>query len=448
MKGRELSRRAWLLGSAGLLAGCETLDSIFGERRVKITGERKPVLTLPDRTVEADAEARGLTISLPAQQTLGLWPQLGGSASHAGGHMALGATTLRQAWSSSYGTGTSLRRRVVAGPVASADRVFMGDAEGFVSAFDIANGARRWRVDTRPENDRGAGAGAGVIVEGDTVFVTTLLSEVLALSAADGSVKWRVRLQAPMRGAPSFANGRIFVTTLDSQLLALSAEDGKVLWRYRAQAILTVPLGLPPPAIAGDTVVAGFPSGEILAFRANDGRVIWSDSLAAAGGTSLADVGSVRAAPVISGNSVIAIGMGGIGLSIDLRSGRRIWEREFGGTEMPWAAGEWIFGATDAGEMAALQRDTGQARWAVSLRPPAQGNRAQPMVQLSSPLLAGGRLFVGTSLAELVSLDPSNGDVLVRQRLPGALSLPMLAVGGRLIVATDDGSLIAFAGEG
>lgn len=447
MTGRDISRRAWLLGSAGFLAGCETLDSIFGERRVSVLGERKPVLTLPDRTVNADEEARGLSIALPAAEARSLWPQLGGVASHGGGHIALGAN-LRQAWSASYGSGTSFRRFVVAGPVASADRVFMGDAEGSVSAFDIASGARRWRADTRPPNERGDGGGAGVIVEGDTVFVATGLSEMLALSAVDGSVKWRERLPSPARGAPSFANGRLFVTTLDSQLVALSAEDGKLLWRYRAQAILTVPLGLPPPAIAGETVVAGFPSGEILAFRANDGRVIWSDSLAAAGATSLADVGSVRAAPVISGNSVIAIGMGGVGLSIDLRAGRRIWEREFGGTQMPWAAGDWFFGTTDTGEVAALQRDTGLARWAVSLRPPAQGNRARPPVQLSSPLLAGGRLFVGTSLAELVSLDPSNGDVLARQRLPGALSLPMISVGGRLILATDDGSLVAFAGAG
>lgn len=447
MTGRDISRRAWLLGSAGLLTGCETLDSIFGERRVKIVGERKPVLTLPDRTVDADEEARGLSVALPAPEPRSLWPQLGGAASHGGGHIALG-TNLRQIWSASYGRGASFRRFVVAGPVASADRVFMSDAEGSVSAFDIASGARRWRADTRPPNERGDGGGAGVIVEGDTVFVATGLSEMLALSAVDGSVKWRERLPSPARGAPSFANGRLFVTTLDSQLVALSAEDGKLLWRYRAQAIATVPLGLPPPAIAGETVVAGFPSGEILAFRANDGRVIWSDSLAAAGGTSLADVGSVRAAPVIAGNSVIAIGMGGIGLSIDLRAGRRIWEREFGGTEMPWAAGEWVFGATDAGEVAALQRETGLARWAVSLRPPAQGTRARPPMKLSSPLLAGGRLFVGTSLAELVSLDPSNGDVLARQRLSGPLSLPMIAVDGRLILATDDGSLIAFAGAG
>jgi outer membrane protein assembly factor BamB len=156
----------------------------------------------------------------------------------------------------------------------------------------------------------------------------------------------------------------------------------------------------------------------------------------------------VRAAPVISGGSVIGIGMGGVGLSIDLRAGRRIWEREFGGTEMPWAAGDWVFGTTDFGEMVALHRETGQARWAVSLRPPAQAGKPREAVQLSSPLLAGGRLLVGTSRAELLSLNPTDGEVFSRQRLPGTLSLPMLVVGGRLILATDDGSLLAFAGEG
>jgi hypothetical protein len=70
MTGRDFSRRAWLLGSAGLLAGCETLDSIFGERRVKIVGERKPVMTLPDRTVEADAEAHAALLALHLSASL------------------------------------------------------------------------------------------------------------------------------------------------------------------------------------------------------------------------------------------------------------------------------------------------------------------------------------------------------------------------------------------
>ena len=47
---RRLTRRAALLGGAGLLAGCEsitdTFDSIFGERKVPLRGERQPVLVV------------------------------------------------------------------------------------------------------------------------------------------------------------------------------------------------------------------------------------------------------------------------------------------------------------------------------------------------------------------------------------------------------------------
>ena len=28
---------------------------------------------------------------------------------------------------------------------------------------------------------------------------------------------------------------------------------------------------------------------------------------------------------------------------LDLRSGRRLWEREVGGSETPWLAGDWLF---------------------------------------------------------------------------------------------------------
>ena len=58
--GGFLTRRAALLGTAGLLAGCETLDDIFGEKRQRFDGNRIAVVTVPDRTLEADAAAQGV----------------------------------------------------------------------------------------------------------------------------------------------------------------------------------------------------------------------------------------------------------------------------------------------------------------------------------------------------------------------------------------------------
>jgi outer membrane protein assembly factor BamB len=193
-------------------------------------------------------------------------------------------------------------------------------------------------------------------------------------------------------------------------------------------------------------VVAGFPSGELFALRISDGRVLWSESLAAAGTGALSDIAGVRANPAISGGRVVAIGMGGLTICVDLRSGRRLWEQESGGTEAAWIAGDWVFVSNDAGQVAAIGRDSGQVRWVTSLRPPPRGNRPAERIALSSPVLAGGRLLVGTSREELVSIDPASGAVTGRTPMPaGLLQQPALA-GGLLLAATEDATLVALSG--
>lgn len=446
MAGR-LTRRAALLGTAGLLAGCETIDNIFGEKRPPFPGERLPVVTVPERTLEADAAAQGLTVVLPPPGPRADWPQAGGDAAHSGGHPALGAT-LAQSWRSGFGSGTGYRQRLLSGPVAGGGSAYVADAFGIVSAFDLASGGRRWRMDSRREGDRTGALGAGLALGGETLFVSTGLAELLALNVADGSVRWRVDLPAPARGAPTVADGRVLVPTVSSQLIAHAVDDGRRLWTHRATAVTTLPLGLPAPAVEGDTVVAGFPSGELFALRASDGRVLWSESLAMQGSVTLADISGVRAAPVISGGRVVALGVGGLGICVDLRSGRRLWEQETAGTEAPWVAGEWVFLTNESGQVAAIGRDSGQVRWATSLRPAPRGSRPAERIALSAPVLAGGRLLVGTSRAELVSIDPSNGAVTGRTSLPGALTLQPIVAGGLLLAATDDATLIAFAGAG
>ena len=445
--GRRLSRRAALLGAAGLLGGCETFDSIFGERRERFDGERRSVLSVPDRTLDIDADAQGAAMVLPPPTPRPDWPQQGGDAAHSGGHPALGGT-LGEAWRRDFGSGTAYRRRLAAGPVAGAGLVFAGDASSDVSAFDLASGGRRWRSDVSRANESAGSIGPGLGLAGETLFVATGLSELLALNAADGTIRWRVDLPAPARGAPTIAEGRVFVPTVASQLVCLSAEDGRSIWTHRATPIVTIPFGLPAPAVDGAVVVCGFPSGELFALRATDGRVIWSESLAAAGTGALSDIAGVRASPTVADGRVIAVGVGGLTICVDLRSGRRLWEQESGGTEPAWAAGEWVFLTNDAGQVAALGRDSGQVRWATSLRPAPRGNRPAERISLSAPVLAGGRLLVGTSREELVTIDPMTGAVTGRTSLPAGLTLQPIVAGNLLLAATDNATLLAFAGAG
>lgn len=440
-----MTRRGALLGAAGLLGGCETFDSIFGERRERFPGERRAVLDIPERSLQADPAAQAQAVALPPAAPRADWPVAGGDAPHSGGHIAFGPA-LTRAWSGSFGSGNAYRRRLLAGPVAAGGTVYVSDALGAVSAFDATTGGRRWRRDTDRTNDDEGTMGSGLAVAGETLFVATGLSELLAFNIADGSLRWRVDLPAPARGAPTVSGNTVFVPTVSSHLVAMAADDGKRLWMHRAAAIPTIPLGLGTPAVEGDVVVAGFPSGELIALRTTDGRVLWTESLAAAGTTALSDITGVRARPAIANGRVVAVGMGGLTICVDMRSGRRLWEQETGGSEGAWMAGDWVFLTNDAGQVAALERETGQVRWATSLRPAPVGSRPAVRVALSSPILAGGRLLVGTSASELVSLDPSSGEVAARLPLPAGLSLQPIVTGAVMLAATDDATLIALSG--
>jgi outer membrane protein assembly factor BamB len=442
-----LPRRAALLGAAAALGGCETIDSLLSRSQPPLPGERRSVLQV-ERSLAIDPSAQDLTVTLPPAVPLADWPQVGGNIAHVPGHPALGPV-LTEAWRSGFGTGSGYRRRMVGGPVVAGGTAYAADAYGTVSAFDAAEGGRRWRTDTRPEEDDAGAIGAGLAVEGDTVFAATGLAELLALDAASGAIRWRVALPAPARGAPTVAGGRVFVPTIENHLVALSAEDGRRQWTHRGQPVPAVPLGLAAPAVEGDIVVGAFASGELVAIRATDGRVVWTESVAPAGASSLAEIAGIRALPAISDGRVIAVGMGGLSIAVDLRSGRRLWEREVGGTEAPFAVGDWVFLLSTDAEVAAVGRDDGRIRWLLPLRPPAEpGRRRRAPKPWAAPVLAGGRLLLAGGEGELVQIDPVAGTIAARQRLPGEVSLQPAVAGGALFIATDDATLVALRGSG
>jgi len=444
---RVLTRRAALLGSAGLLVGCEsvseTFDNWFGEKKTPLRGDRLPVLTA-DRPLGAEAE-NNRPVSLPPAVLNPDWPQAGGTVTHVVGHPALGAG-LQAAWFASIGTGASYRRRLLTPPIVAGGTVFAMDAYGEITALDAATGRQRWTLDTRKEKESAGALGGGIAFEGGTLYVTTSLAEAMSVDPATGAIGWRVPLPAPTRGSPAVAAGRIVFPTTDNRVLAIATADGKEIWTHRGQPVTTMVLGLPAPAIQGDTVVAGLASGEVIALRATDGRVIWSEALASARGGGLADITAIAAMPVIDGNRVIAAGLGGIVIALDLRSGRRLWEREATLAEAPWAAGDWLFIITTGGDLACLGRDDGRVRWLTPLGRFKNREKQRDPITWGAPTLAGDRLFVGGNHGILVEVNPLDGTKRAEVKLSDGLSLPPAVAGGTLFLLTDDARLTAFRG--
>ena len=437
----KITRRIALLGAAGFLGACDTLDGLMGTRKVPLPGERRSVLRA-DAELAADTGVDARAVALPAPEAIAEWPQNGGPANHAAPHAEIGGA-LRQAWRASAGSGSGYRQRLTAGPIIAGDTVYAVDAFGAVSAFALDGGGRRWRIDTSREDESDGALGGGAAFADGVLYVATGLAEVLALSPADGAVRWRVRVPAPTRGAPTVAGGRIFVVTVENHLVALSAEDGRRLWQHRGGAQATLPLGLPAPAVEGDTVVAGLGTGEMVALRASDGRLLWQEGLGNAGATSLADIVGITGLPVIDRGRVFASSLANSTIAVDLRSGRRLWERNFGGGNGVAVAGDWVFAVTRAGEAVAVGRNDGRIRWVVELDPSPEGGRRRDALRFGPPVVAGGVVLVPSSRGELLQIDPAGGVVAGRIPLGSGVTLPIAIARQTLVMLADDGTLMA-----
>ena len=438
MSGR-ISRRAALAAPLAV-GGCSFLDNIFSDSKVPLEGRREAVTVTRRGLVVDPADTRVVTV--PPAVDVAAWTQPGGGPAHLVGHIAMAG--FNPAWRSSIGEGGGYRRKITAQPLIVPGMAVAMDSDGTVSGFKLDTGARLWRTDTQGDEDRSTNVGGGVSFADGTVFASTGRAEIMALDAGTGAIRWRKPLGAPARSAPTVADGRLFVQTLDDRVQAFSVA-GERQWGYQASTSSTTLLGQAAPAYSDGLVVAGFGSGDLVTLRAESGGLAWSDSLASGRGrNSLLDLSAIRALPVIDAGRVFAIGAGGLLVALDLRSGRRLWEREVGGLQTPWVAGDWLYVQTSDETLAAIGRDDGRVRWLSDLPRYDNPEKRRDPLFWTGPILAGGKLILAGSNGFAFSVDPVSGNVLGKVELRDAAAVAPVAAQGTLLFVSDDGTLQAY----
>lgn len=442
--GRGLSRRAALAAPFAMplaLAGCSLFDDWFGTKKPTLPGKRESILA-PGRGLSVDEGVA--KVVLPPAVRNAAWPQAGGNPSHLMGHLAAN-DHLAQAWRANIGDGGGYRRVILAQPVVAAGVVFTMDSDAVVSAFSLANGSRLWRTDTKPKDADSTNVGGGLGVDQSTLYAVNGLAQLVALDVATGKPNWRRDIGVPGRSAPTIVEGRIFLTTIDDRLLAFSAADGQPLWTYQAAEPVTSVLGRPAPAYYQSLVLAGFGSGELAALRADSGGIVWTDGLGASRGASgVADFLSIRGLPVADNGQVFAISMGGLLVSNDVPTGRRLWERQVAGVDTPYVAGDWMFVISIEQQLAAIHAADGRVAWITELPRWEDPKSQKDTLTWYGPLLVADRLIVTGTSEDALSISPYTGAILGHQKLSAAAAplLPVVA-DGTVLVITNDGRLLA-----
>lgn len=438
MTSPKLTRRASLLLPLAL-GGCGLLDMFTDNAEPPIPGNREPVLA-PARGLQIDAIS---DIDVPPAVVNADWPQFGLNPAHNPGNVAGG---LNRVWRTSIGDGGSYRRRITAEPVVAGGQVFTMDTDGRVAAHAMSSGQRLWMTPTRPPKNRSSNLGGGLATSGGRVYAATGRAELIALDAGSGSILWRVPIDAPARSAPTVANGLVTLVNINEQMLGFDAGTGHRLWSYQANPSDTGMLTQSAPAAAENLVVAGFESGDLTAVHADTGLLAWSDNLGALKGTSaLTLFSTVRGAPVIDGGIVYAIGLGGLMAATDLRSGRRVWDRDIAGSYTPWLAGDTLFIVSIDQKVAAVSKEDGSVHWVTELPRFNNPKRTKGLISWAGPSLINGKLILVSTNARMAVLDPADGKLVSNQELDHQASMPPIAAQGKMLVLTDDGALTAYA---
>ena len=424
------------------LAVCLALAGCGGSKKTPIPGKRISVLEL-EKALTPDPTLQATPIKLPQPFDNPEWPGAGGYPNHAMYHLAL-APVIRRAWTANVGEGEWRYGRVTAQPVVADGRVFAADANDVVSAFDARNGDRIWRFNPRPKNDDNPMFGGGIAYANGRIFIATGYAQVVAVDASNGKPIWRQSLASPAHGPPTVTDGRVFTVTVDNELDVLSAADGHRLWTQNG---IPEPADLligASPAVQGDVVIVPYSSGELDALRVENGSPLWTDSLATSQPLgALSSLADIRGQPVIDRDRVFAISHSGILVSIDLRTGDRVWEQDVGGTHMPWVAGNYIYVLANDRDLACLMRSDGHVRWVQPLpRYGDEKDKTDPLLW-SGPVLAGNRLIVISSKGEALSISPYTGKFLGRVEFSNGVYLDPVVAGRSLYVITDQADLTA-----
>ena len=430
---------ASILAAVGFLTACQ--------RQYILEGERFPLRAPFAQDAGETAADRAEPISLPSMAANADWTHRLGTANSRVVHPAFSGG-FEQLWSVPIGQGEGRAHRITAEPVSAGGIIYTLDSRAMVTAVST-DGAVVWSRDLTPAGSRNpdAASGGGLTIAEGRLYVSSAFGWLYALDLRSGAVVWAKQFDAGMTAPATVAGNRLYVVSADSMSGALDSATGKTDWQLPGAPAPSSMVGGAAPAIAGDLVLLPTPGGELIAARRDNGQIVWRTVVAGTRvGMAYASVTDVTGDPVVQGDVVYVGNQAGRVVALDRTDGTQLWATQEAAYGPVWPVGGSVFLMSDRNRLVRLDANDGKVIWSQPL-PLFTETRERRRAQIYphyGPLLAGGRLIVGSGDGALRSFDPVSGAVTGEVPLRSGAAVSPIAVAGRLYVVTRDGQLVAF----
>jgi len=340
--------------------------------------------------------------------------------------------------------------RITSSPAVSASVVYFGSFDGNFYAVDAATGQLKWKFQTGGERRFAAKHLHGAepasetmpdpfdfylsspVVWNGAIYFGSGDTNVYALDAATGNLKWKFKTGDVVHAAPAISGGTLFVGSWDSYFYALDAASGKENWRFKTGEDPDIhnQVGIQSSAAVADGVVYfGCRDSKFYAVDATTGKERWSFS----------NKGSwvISSPAVLDGKVYFATSDTGLLHALDAKSGAPLFSLDFKHWPMfssPAIAGETLYIGSHQGRLNAIDLKAQKVAWSFAAeasrkngptytKPDGTPNYeaaffdffyddmvsgVQKMMSvgamLSSPVVAGNTVYIGSADGNIYAL--------------------------------------------
>lgn len=300
--------------------------------------------------------------------------------------------------------------------------VIVATVDGQLHSVTLQDGRAEWKQETE------AGFLASPTADSKMVVIGDLDGVVRAYDVAKGDLLWTHETDGEINAGAALVDELVLVTSQDGSLYGLDRKSGERRWTYTTGDQIRC-----RPTVVGGRTFLGGCDGSLHSIRVSDG-------------TKAAEPmpldGPTGSTPAVVGQMAVLPTHGGSVLAFDWEAGKQLWsysdpER---GQEYRTSAAmtkDIVVVASQNRQVFALDPKDGHALWSTPLR-----RRSD-----SSPVIAGDDVWIAATDGRLYRLGLVDGKEKWQYEIKGGfLASPAIAQ-GRLIVATDAGTVICFGGK-
>ncbi len=336
---------------------------------------------------------------------------------------------LHKEWSRSIGNGQGDIYNMVT-PAIDGAHIYAADVTGVVMSLDRMTGDVIWKKDIELPVSGAVGSGYGMIILG------TLKGEVIALDATNGEIKWRAHATSEILSAPATNGDVVVVQTQDDRVIGYDADTGNQRWIYESTPALLTLRGTGAPLVTNHLAVAGLSTGKVVALDTRNGVPVWEQRVATPQGRSELDrVVDIDGGLLLSGGKLYVASYQGRVASLDLESGRVLWQRDassYAGVAQGFGS---VYVSLANGTVQGIDERSTTALWS---------NDQLARRQLGSPEVFSSYVAVGDMEGYLHLLSQVDGRFVGREKIDGdGLRARPLVDGNMIYVYGNSGKLEA-----